>query len=114
MGNSKVIVDFSTTKYTDARLYTKANHIIDKMDGNPHFADVQPLLASLYEANTIYITSLAKTQSGSKENTALKNQAREALIVLLKQIATRVQTISDGDRTLILSTATMSTKSGAK
>jgi hypothetical protein len=104
MGNSKVIVDFSTTKYTDARLYSKANHIINKMDGNPHFEDVQPLLITLREATTIYSTSLAKTQSGSKEATAHKNQAREALIAVLKKIAARVQTISDGDRTLILST----------
>jgi len=104
MGNSKVIVDFSTTKYTDARLYTKANHIIDKMYGNPHFVALQPLLAQLREATTTYTAALAKTQSGSKEATALKIKAREALIVLLKQIAARVQTISDGDRTLILST----------
>jgi hypothetical protein len=103
MENSKVIVDFSTTKYTDARLSIKANHIIDKMDGNPHFADVQPLLAVLRQATTTYIAALAKTQSGSKEDTALKIQAREALIVLLKQIAARVQTISEGDRNIILS-----------
>lgn len=103
MGNSKVIVDFSTTKYTDARLYSKANHIIDKIYGNPHFADLQPLLTALRQATTTYIALLAKTQGGSKEDTALKNQAREALIVLLKQIATRVQTISDGDRNIILS-----------
>ena len=103
MGNSRVIVDFSTTKYTDARLYTRANHILDKMYGNPHFVDLQPLLITLREATTTYIAALAKTQSSSKENTALKNQAREALIVLLKQIAGRVQTISDGDRNIILS-----------
>ena len=103
MGNSRVIVDFSTTKYTDARLYTRANHILDKMYGNPHFVDLQPLLISMREATTTYIATLAKTQSGSKEATALKNQAREALIVLLKQIAGRVQTISDGDRNIILS-----------
>ena len=104
MGNSKVIVDFSTSKYTDARLYSKANHIIDKMYGNPHFADIQPLLTALRQATTTYIALLAKTQSGSKEATAQKNQAREVLIVLLKQIAARVQTISDGDRNIILST----------
>jgi len=103
MGNSKVIVDFSTTKYTDARLSTKANHIIDKMDGNPNFVDIQHLLALLRQATTTYIALLAKTQSGSKEATALKNQAREALIAVLKKIAARVQNISDGDRTLILS-----------
>ncbi|MBV5282979.1 MAG: hypothetical protein JZU53_11175 [Paludibacter sp.] len=73
MGNSKVIVDFSTTKYTDARLYSKANHIIDKMDGNPHFADVQPLLITLREATTTYIAALAKTQSGSKEKYSTEN-----------------------------------------
>jgi hypothetical protein len=104
MGNSRVIVDFSTTKYTDARLSTKANHIIDKMYGKPHFADLQPLLITLREATTTYIAALAKTQSGSKEATAHKIQAREALIVLLKQIAARVQSISDGDRNIILST----------
>ena len=103
MENSKVIVDFSTTKYTDARLYTKANHIIDKMDGNPHFVAAQSFLPALREANTSYIAALAKTQSGSKEATALKNQARAALIGVLKQIAAQVQTISDGDRTVILS-----------
>ena len=103
MGNSKVIVDFSTTKYTDARLYSRANHIIDKIDGNPHFADVQPLLPALRESTTTYTATLAKAQSGSKEATAHKNQARAALIAVLKQIAARVQAISDGDKTLILS-----------
>jgi hypothetical protein len=34
------------------------------MDGNPHFADLQPLLTSLREATTIYIAAMAKTQSG--------------------------------------------------
>jgi len=104
MGNSKIIVDFSTTKYTDAGLYSRANHIIDKMDGNPHFADLQPLLIALREATTTYIAALAKTQSGSKENTALKNQARAILIAMLKQIAAHVQIISEGNKTLILST----------
>jgi len=103
MGSSKIIVDFSTTKYTDARLYTRANHIIDKMDGNPHFVDVQPLLIVLREANTTYIALLAKTQGGSKEDTALKNQARAALIGVLKQIAAHVQTLSEGDETIIRS-----------
>jgi hypothetical protein len=103
MENSKVIVDFSTTKYTDARLYSKANHIIDKMDGNSHFVAAQSFLPTLREANTSYIAALAKTQSGSKEATALKNQTRAALIAVLKKIAAQVQTISDGDRTVILS-----------
>jgi hypothetical protein len=103
MGNSKVIVDFSTTKYTDARLYSRANHIIDKMYGNPHFVDLQPLLTVLRQATISYIALLAKTQSGSKEATALKNQARAILIDMLKRVAAHVQTISDGDRNIILS-----------
>jgi hypothetical protein len=103
MGDSKVIADFSTTKYTDARLYSKANDIIHRMDGNPHFADIQHLLALLRQATTTYIALLAKTQSGSKEDTALKNRARAILITMLKQIAAHVQVISDGDRTVILS-----------
>lgn len=98
-----MIVDFSTTKYTDARLYSRANHIIDKMDGNPHFADIQHLLALLRQTTTTYIALLAKTQSRSKEDTALKNQAHEILITMLKQIAVHVQVISDGDRNIILS-----------
>ncbi len=102
MGNSKVIVDFSTTKYTDARLYSKANDIIHRMDGNPHFADIQHLLIHLREATTTYIAALAKTRGRSKKNTALKNQARTILIAMLKQIATHVQVISDGDSLIIL------------
>jgi len=103
MGNSKVSIDFSTGKFADGPLANKASAIADKMDGNPNFATPLPPVKDLRTAISDYLSALAKVEFGSREDTVIKNNMRAALIVVLKQLAAYVQTTSDGDEAIILS-----------
>jgi hypothetical protein len=103
MGNSKVSKDFSNGKYSDAGLSSKANYIVDQMTDNPAFATPTPPLKDVTDANNEYISALGKVEYGSKADTVIKNNLRAALIVLLKLLADYVQTTSNGDEAIILS-----------
>jgi hypothetical protein len=103
MGNSKVLINFASSKYTDEALGTKANNILDKVEGNPVFQPAQSIIQELRSANTNYINALAKVEGGSKEDTVIKNNCRKIVETLLKKLAGVVQTISDGDEAIILS-----------
>jgi len=103
MGNSKVSKDFSTGKYTDAGLSSKTNFIVDQMTGNSQFATPTPSLKEVTDTNNAYIAALGKVEYGSKADTVVKNNLRAALTVLLKLLADYVQTTSNGDEAIILS-----------
>ena len=113
MGNSKVSKDFSTSRYTDWGLSNKTNYIVDKMTGNAVFATPAPPLKDVKDANNDYITALGKVEYGTKEDTVIKNNLRAALIVLLKLLADYVQTTSNGDEAIILSSGFDLTKKPA-
>jgi len=103
MGNAKVSTNFSGARYSDRGLSTKTSHVLEKMDGNTAFTNPTPTLAEIADANTAYITALGKVEYGTKEDTVIKNNLRATLIVLLKLLADYVQTTSQGDEAIILS-----------
>jgi len=103
MGNSKVLINFASSKYTDEALGTKTNNILDKVTDNPAFLSAVRIIDDLKVANTNYIAALAKVEGGSKEDTVIKNNCRKTVETLLKKLAGVVQTISDGDEAIILS-----------
>lgn len=103
MENNKVSKNFSSNKYTQAQLKVKADHIIDEMTDNPHFPTPSPTLEVLTTASANYGNALEKAQNGNKEDTVLKNNAKEELIALLKQMANYVQMASAGNEAIILS-----------
>ncbi len=95
--------DFSRGKYTDAGLLIFSKSVKTQMTGNPNFPNPVPTLDVLGSAIDAYELSLEKAKNGGKEATSLKNDKREALVSLLKSLATYVDTTSAGDRTMILS-----------
>jgi len=103
MGNSKVSIDFSTGKYTDTGLSSKTTFIVGKMTGNTHFVTPIPSLQDVTAKNAEYILALGKVEYGSKEDTVIKNNLRAALTVMLKALGGYVQTTSNGDEAIILS-----------
>jgi hypothetical protein len=103
MGSSKVIKDFSSGRYSDPELSVKASHVIEHMTDNPHFTTPIPPLADLAEANGAYIQALNKAEGGSKEDTVIKNNYRKLVESLLKRETDYVQTTSEGDEAIILS-----------
>lgn len=103
MGNSKVSINFSSSKYTDEALGTKANNILERVEGNPAFQSAMPIIQELRVANTNYINALGNVEGGSKEDTVKKNNCRKIVEALLQKLAAAIQTISDGDEAIIFS-----------
>jgi hypothetical protein len=95
--------NFSTGKFTDEALLTKAQAIHDSMNENVHFPAPDPTLEELQTAISNYRAALVKSKDGSKEETADKNEKRQLLVELLRKLSYYVQVTSDGDETIILS-----------
>ena len=100
MNSQKVTTNFG--KYKDTDLNQKAQHIVDSLTGNAHFPTPAPALTVLQTAITDYANALAKAVDGSKEDTVLKNQARDGLEKLLVKLALYVQLNSNDDPAIIL------------
>ena len=103
MANSKVIRDFSSSRYSDSELGVKANHVVSQMTNNPHFPQPNPPLADISAANTNYLAALDKVENGTKEDTVVKNNLRKVLELVLKSETDYVQQVSLGDEAIILS-----------
>lgn len=103
MGNAKVSKDFSTTRYTDQDVSSKAGYIVDKMTGNAAFVTPEPPLADITDARDNYVVFLDKVVYGRKEDTVTKNNLRKELVDILKEEADYVQSVSKGDEAIILS-----------
>lgn len=100
---AKVSSDFSRAKYSDAELPVRTNLIIGKVTNNPLFPEPVPTMAILQAANNAYYKALDRVKDGSKEDTVVKNNLREELESLLRQLALYVQMTSKGDEAAILS-----------
>jgi hypothetical protein len=101
MATVKVISGFS--KFRDDDLETKAQFIIDKMTNNAHYPNPVPNLSDVIHAKNEFTTALAEKETGGKEKTALKNQKRKALEVILGQLALYVQLNCQNDLAILLS-----------
>ncbi len=89
--------------YTDSGFYQKSEHIEQCMTGNPNFLTPTPTLLVLQAANVKYSGALAKAIDGTKQDTALKNQARAELEAILHDLGLYVQLNGKNDEAIILS-----------
>lgn len=103
METTNVSKNFSTNKYGDEALAVFAQHVIASLTGNKTFPTPDPTLAVVNTAQTVFSAAVAKAVDGTKQDTADKNAKREALVVLLQQLADYVQRISKGEDVSILS-----------
>jgi len=103
MSYSKVLINFSSSRYSDQDLISKAGFIVEHLTGNTHFPTPFPLLQDLSDATTQFGLAYLKAQDGSKEDTATKNLMRVDIEFLLRKIAQYVETESSGDEPSILS-----------
>ena len=101
MGDKKALIDFSHFK--DDELLVTGRHIYDSLDGNSNFLGLAGKLPTLLTALDEYEPALAKSIGGSKLDTSIKNQKREALIDVLKDIGEDVNDEADGDEPKIVS-----------
>jgi len=99
----KVLTDFSPRRYSDAELQLKAQLVIEKMTGNPHFPDPFPSLLTVKEATDLYAQSLLKSKMGNKAETSVKKTNRVQLQELLRDLARYVGRKSQRNEPAILS-----------
>ncbi len=94
----------------DDELLVQAETVLAAMDGNANFATPVPALAAVTAAKEDFSAKLAiaRKRSGPEE-TELKNQSRDALAELLKQLAFYVSTTAAGNLAVILSSGFQAT-----
>lgn len=101
MKNQKVILDYS--KLSDANLNAKAKAVVLALTGNTYFPTTTPTLVDFTTLQTDYGTALDNCSAWGKLLIALKNQAREALVGGMRQLAMDVNAQSNGDVTMLVS-----------
>ncbi|SEM17214.1 hypothetical protein SAMN05216436_102127 [bacterium A37T11] len=91
-------------QFRDNDLLNQGGTIVTAMTGNANFPNPVPALADVQAAVEDFRVKLeASSRKGSPLETALKNESREALVKLLKQLAFYVNTVADGSLSLVLS-----------
>lgn len=103
MSKIKILMNFGRSKYTDSGLSVLVWHIIEKMTGNPNFPTPRHSMADMVTKATAYDKWLGKVINGSKEDTYYKNESRKEIETMLKEQAEYVQTTSDGNVGMMLS-----------
>ena len=101
MTKSKINISFS--RYNDADLLNKANHIVSSMTDNPWFVNPVPTLAEIEAAVLAYSTALTAAAGLGRNNVANKNKARNTLEQLLGQLGMYVMFIANGDVAILTS-----------
>jgi hypothetical protein len=98
----KPSISFLTTD-SDPLLIADTQTITTKMTGNPAYTAPDPEIPDVIAANNEFAAALANAANGGVELTAIKNDKREALAALLRDLANYVQVNCDGDLTVLLS-----------
>ncbi|MBP1639438.1 MAG: hypothetical protein H6Q17_1021 [Bacteroidetes bacterium] len=101
---AKVSTDFSSHNFTDNGLCVKANSISDGLTDNPDFASLATVATQIRSESNALLDLLTKMNSGNKQLTVQKRNARAALENTLHTVAYKVQDLSGGDESKILST----------
>jgi hypothetical protein len=102
MSDAKVLINFSSSTYTDLGVANKASNITEQMTNNPNFPIPLKELDDMTMANTAYQISLNKIENGTKEDTVIKNQNRLTLEKAMRNLALYVQVKSNGNEAIIL------------
>ena len=98
---SKVAVNFMTVD-TDAQFIIDTARIVAGMTGNTAFPTPSPTLANVVTARNAYLAAVTAGLD-SRLARSLRTKTRQALVVLLRQLAHYAEDASAGDRTVLMS-----------
>ena len=98
-----VKVSLSFGKFSDVELDNFAQGVIDAMTGNATYPTPPVTTANLQTAKDDFTTKIAAAQAGGPADTAAKNNSRQSLLGMLRQIASYVQINCNSDMALLLS-----------
>src|SRR5437870_4922922 len=98
---TKVSLGFA--KLADTELDNFAQAVIDAMTGNATYPTPPITIANLQTSKNDFTNKIAAAQTGGPADTAAKNNSRQALLGMLRQMATYVQMSCNNDQALLLS-----------
>ena len=101
MPQLRVLLGF--TNAPDHSVQETALAILDNLWGNPAYAAVPFPATTLQAALTAFNTAIGDASQGGTAATAAKNNARDAVVALLRQLAGYVQEACDNDLAALLS-----------
>lgn len=101
MSQLRVLLGFASA--ADHSLEETTSSVIQKLYGNTAYTTPPVTLADLQAAQTAFTAAIATAAQGGPTDTADKNNKREALIGLLRQLAGYVQTKCNNDLATLLS-----------
>ncbi len=90
-------------KYAQGPFGDTVTIILEKTTGNPSFASLAPLVATTQTAFDTYQTAAAKAASGDREAIVIRNEKRDALGMLLVQLANGISTAANGNMAVLIS-----------
>jgi hypothetical protein len=88
---------------SDSELVTFAQGVHEALTGNAAFASPPVTLANLQTAIDDFTAKIAAAQIGGPMDTAAKNNSRQTLLGILRQLATYAQLASNNDQAVLLS-----------
>ncbi len=90
------------TSDSDALLITDTGSIINDLTGNASYPTPAPTLTVVQTALDAFIAAVADAANGGVALTAIKNDKRDALVILVRELASYVQVTCKGDLTVLL------------
>jgi len=96
-------VSFGFGRLSDTELDNFAQGVIDAMTGNTAFPTPPVTLANLQTAQDDFTARMAAAQTGGLADTAAKNNSRQTLITMLRDVAAYVQIRCNNDPAILLS-----------
>ena len=96
-------INMSFSKYSDADLLNKANHIVASMTNNPFFVNPVPTLQEVQDVLQFYSNALTAAAGLGRNNIADKNKYRNMLEQVLGQLGMWVMFTANGDPAVLTS-----------
>ncbi|MDP4208112.1 MAG: hypothetical protein Q8928_04775 [Bacteroidota bacterium] len=96
-----ILYDFS--KFSDEVLVMRIDYLIKCLTGNKNFANPNPTLDQLIASLETFRNAILASVNGTKRDTALKNQLRKDLELLVRTLGMYVQSVGNNDEAILTS-----------
>jgi hypothetical protein len=97
----KLILDYS--KLNDAQLNLRAQNVLEALTDNVNFTSTIPTLIVFGALEETYSAALTKAATGDRQQIALKNEAKLALVLAMRQLSLDISTQANGNKAKLLS-----------
>jgi len=101
MKTERLILDYN--KYSDKDLLIISSNVVSKLTGNANFPVTKPTVAEYSAIQVAFAAAMQKAAGRDREQVALKNQAKELLTAISRELAMNIDSLCNGDKAKLLS-----------